>query len=372
MSLSMKTFKIGIVGACGRGASFKKACDALPSVRIQAVCDINAEGLPDAAERLGAAETYTDYERMLRDAPLDAVIVGTPMPCHVPQAVAALAGGLHVLSEVPAGVSVDECRQLVEACRGSQGIYMMAENYTYMRPNIIVREMVRRGLFGTLYYAEGEYLHELKGLNEITKWRRKWQNGIDGITYGTHSLGPILQWMSGDRVEEVCCRGSGRHYVDPRGDAYAEDTSVMLCKMASGGLVKIRVDMISDRPHAMTNYQLQGTDGCYESPRAKGEKGKVWIRSICVDTKEWLDLEFLAEDFLPDFWRDAQEAAAGAGHGGGDYFEILDFVDAIEGKRPPSIGIDEAMDMTLPGLVSQQSIREGGHWLPVPDSREWQ
>jgi len=35
------------------------------------------------------------------------------------------------------------------------------------------------------------------------------------------------------------------------------------------------------------------------------------------------------------------------------------------------VDIDAAMDMTLPGLVSQQSIAEGGRWLPVPDSRQW-
>jgi hypothetical protein len=32
---------------------------------------------------------------------------------------------------------------------------------------------------------------------------------------------------------------------------------------------------------------------------------------------------------------------------------------------------DKAMDMTLPGLVSQQSVAQGSAWLPVPNSREW-
>jgi carbonic anhydrase/acetyltransferase-like protein (isoleucine patch superfamily) len=62
------------------------------------------------------------------------------------------------------------------------------------------------------------------------------------------------------------------------------------------------------------------------------------------------------------------------GHDGleiGDFFELLDFVDAIEGRRPNPIGIHEALDMTLPGLVSQQSITEGGRWIEVPDSRTW-
>ncbi|HUU59606.1 MAG TPA: Gfo/Idh/MocA family oxidoreductase, partial [Phycisphaerae bacterium] len=216
----VKKLNIGIVGACGRGASFKAACDAMEIVRVHAVCDVNTDGLDAAAERLGAAEKYADYETMLEKSELDAVFIGTPMAFHVPQAVAALRKDLHVLSEVPAGVSIEECRELTLAALAGKGVYMMAENYTYFQPNAMVREMVRRGEFGTPYYAEGEYVHELKGLNEITKWRRKWQTGINGVTYGTHSLGPILQWLPGDRVARACCAGSGHHYRDPRGDEY--------------------------------------------------------------------------------------------------------------------------------------------------------
>ena len=145
----------------------------------------------------------------------------------------------------------------------------------------------------------------------------------------------------------------------------------MLCQMASGGLVKIRVDMLSDRPHAMTNYQLQGTDGCYESARSKHETPKIWLRKFREEPDEWMELSELEAEFLPERWREASEAAKNAGHGGGDYFEILDFVDAITGKCAPAIGIHEAMDMTLPGLISQESIRGAGAWISVPDSRNW-
>lgn len=368
----LNQLNIGIVGACGRGASFKQACDALPNVRIHAVCDTNALDLPSAAERLGAQEYYVHYEEMLSSSELDAVIIGTPMHFHVPQALAALEKGLHVLSEVPGGVSIEECRLLTQACHPGGQIYMMAENYTYIKSNVIVRSLIDAGLFGTPYYGEGEYIHELKQLNEQTRWRRRWQTGIDGITYGTHSLGPILQWMKGDRVESVCSAGSGHHYRDPRGDEYEnQDTCIMLCRMRSGGLVKIRVDMLSDRPHSMTNYQLQGTDGAYESARAAGEKNRIWLRSRSGDPNTWMDLDNLAEEFLPDYWKRGEEEANKAGHGGGDYFEILDFVNAIEGVRQCPIGIHEAMDMTLPGLCSQESIRQAGAWIDVPDSRTW-
>jgi predicted dehydrogenase/GNAT superfamily N-acetyltransferase len=367
---SSDELKVGLVGAAGRGGSFRTALE-VNGARIHAVCDVNEDALDKCAERMGADEKYSDYETMLDRSDLDAVVIGTPMQFHVPQSIMALERGLHVLSEVPAGVSIDECKDLVRACRGSDAIYMMAENYTYIRQNVLVRELCRLGLFGTPYYAEGEYLHELKELNEITRWRRKWQTGIDGITYGTHSLGPILQWMDGDRVVRACCEGSGHHYRDPRGDEYEqEDTCVMLCKTAGGALIKIRVDMLSDRPHAMHNHQLQGTDGAYESSRGGPiENEKLWLRSLSEEIK-WFGLDAV-EDHMPEMWRNPPEAALRAGHGGGDYFEVLDFVNAIRGAAPCPIGIDEAMDMTLPGLVSQQSVQQGGRWLPVPDSRNW-
>ena len=368
----LERVNLGIVGAAGRGGRFKQVFDVLKQVRVHALCDIDSDGLLEAQARLEVSEAYTSYEEMLERSEVDAVLLGTPMPFHVDQAIAALERNIHVLSEVPAGVSIDECRRLVEACERSSAVYMMGENFTYTRSNQIVKEIARRELFGDPYYAEGEYLHELKGLNEITRWRREWQTGINGVTYGTHSLGPILQWMPGDRVVSVCCAGSGHHYTDPRGVAYEnEDTCVMLCKMFSGALVKIRVDMLSDRPHSMINLQLQGTDGCYESARAPGEKDRIWLRSHGKDGLDWSDISDLADEFLPESWRSYGEAAERAGHGGGDFLEVVDFVEAVTEGAQPEIGIHEAMDMTLPGLVSQKSISQDGRWLNVPDSREW-
>ena len=145
----------------------------------------------------------------------------------------------------------------------------------------------------------------------------------------------------------------------------------MLCQMRSGGLTKIRVDMLSDRPHAMTNYQLQGTDGCYESARAHGEPNRVWLRSRSEDTSRWINLDELADEFLPASWKENEAIAKTTGHGGGDFFEVLDFIAACRGDRPAPTGIHEAMDMTLPGLISQQSMDQDGAWIDVPDSREW-
>ena len=265
---------LGIAGAGGRGGSFKRSIDLMDSIRIHAVCDTDAEKLEEAAGRLGASQAFADYGEMLESPDLEAVLVGTPMPWHATQAIAALERGIHVLSEVPAAVSIEECRLIVQVCKSSSAIYMMAENYCYTRPNQIVKQMVREGVFGNPYYA-------------------------------------------------------------------------------------------------MTNYQLQGVDGCYESARAPGDKNRVWLRSYDPDPTSWTDLEDLAERFTPPLWQEFGNLAEGVGHGGGDMLQMLDFVATIRGQTEPPIGVHEAMDMTLPGLVSQQSIRQNGKWLNVPNSRDW-
>ncbi len=367
--------KVGIVGAAGRGGTFRAALES-NGARVQAVCDIRQDKLQECAARFGAPEAYADYDEMLARADLDAVVVGTPMPLHVPQSIAALQRDVHVLCEVPAAVSLEECHTLVAACRKSRAVYMMAENYNYALPIQIVTHLARSGYFGELYYAEGEYLHELKQMNEDTPWRRRWQTGIDGITYGTHSLGPILQCMQGDRVVRVCCEGTGSHYKDPRGEPYHQESPVMLAKTAGGALIKIRVDMISDRPHAMNVHYLQGTDGAFEANRAAGEPDRIWLRDLSQEIR-WHDLEALrridrlAERYVPAALKQATVEALRSGHGGGDWFVVRDFVRAIRSEIPCPIDIDVAMDMTLPGLISQQSIARKGEWMGVPDSRGW-
>jgi hypothetical protein len=82
-------------------------------------------------------------------------------------------------------------------------------------------------------------------------------------------------------------------------------------------------------------------------------------------------LETFEPEFLPEIWRNPPPEALQAGHGGGDYFEVMDFVDAVQGRKPPAVDVYQAMDMTLPGLISQESIRRRGEWLEVPDARAW-
>ena len=366
----MDVLKVGLAGA-PRGSSFVGAFRSIPETEITSICDIDEKRLLEIAEKHHIPGRYTDYEGMLEKEDLDIVVVATPMHHHVPQAVLALGKGINVLTEVTAAVSLGQCEELVRAVRDSDAKYMMAENYCYRRPNVLVGNMVRKGLFGEVYFGEGEYVHDVKGMHhdELGRptWRTVWQVGKRGCTYGTHSLGPVLEWF-GDRVAWVTCEGSGVH-TNP--EHVMDDTIIMICKTTGGALIKIRLDMLSNRPHNMVYYAVQGTKGCYEAPRGFGDEHKVWLQDYSEGKVEWRSLWDFEEKFMPEMWQNPPEEAKRAGHGGGDYFEIHDFVDSIVKNTTPRIDVYKAMDFTVPGLVSEKSILNHGQAYSVPDFRDW-
>ena len=358
--------KVGIVGA-PRGQSFIRSFQAIEETDVIAICDLNIDVVEEVASQFNIGQKYTDFEKMVQ-SDLDIVVVSTPMPLHAPQSTLALQEGKHVISEVPAATDLQQCWELVKSVENSKKKYMMAENYVYTKPNILIRELAMQGLFGDIYFGEGQYLHELKSLNEITKWRRKWQTGRNGCTYSTHSLGPVLQWFD-DRVCTVSCFGSGHHYEDSEGKQYEnEDTISMICKTTRGGLVEIRVDMLSDRPALGQYYSLQGTKGCYEAARGLGDQPKIWLAEHS-DQVVWQSLSDFEEQYMPEIWRNPSMEALQAGHGGGDYLEVREFVDSIVNDTKSPIDIYESLDMTVPGLVSEVSINRESIPVEVPDFR---
>jgi predicted dehydrogenase len=63
----------------------------------------------------GAENTFSDYDAMLADPAIDAVIIATADAFHVPASLQALAAGKHVLCEKPIGVTIEETEALKEA-----------------------------------------------------------------------------------------------------------------------------------------------------------------------------------------------------------------------------------------------------------------
>jgi len=115
-----RRLRVGVLGAgqIAQAAHFE-SCTKAANADLYAICDV----ADDLRERMvvthGAENSYNDYDKMLADPNVDAVIIATADAFHVPASLRALEAGKHVLCEKPIGVTVEECRELKTAVEKS-------------------------------------------------------------------------------------------------------------------------------------------------------------------------------------------------------------------------------------------------------------
>ncbi len=107
--------KLGILG-CGAISQFAHVPAVLRSKRVElvALCDAAEDLVDQVAAVANVKKTYTDYDAMLADARVDAIVIAAPDPFHVPLANRAMRAGKHVLVEKPLGETSSQCLELIE------------------------------------------------------------------------------------------------------------------------------------------------------------------------------------------------------------------------------------------------------------------
>jgi len=108
-----RKLRIGVLGAgqISQAAHFE-ACRKAANAELYAICDLAGDLVAKMALIHEPRRTYTDYDAMLADPEVEAVVVAIADQFHVPMALKALDAGKHVLIEKPLGVTVEECTQL--------------------------------------------------------------------------------------------------------------------------------------------------------------------------------------------------------------------------------------------------------------------
>ncbi|RUV36745.1 Gfo/Idh/MocA family oxidoreductase [Mesorhizobium sp. M7A.F.Ca.MR.148.00.0.0] len=139
-----RRLRVGVLG-CGPIAQFAhlESCVKAGNADLYAICD----AAPDLLARMGATyepqKMYSDYEAMLADPELEAVIVATSDAYHVPMSIRALNAGKHVLCEKPIGTSVEEGEALAEAVRRSGKILQVGHMKRFDPALETARDFVR-------------------------------------------------------------------------------------------------------------------------------------------------------------------------------------------------------------------------------------
>src|SRR5690242_10761695 len=161
---------VGMVGYAFMGAAHSQAWRTAPRFfdlplrpSMQVVCGRDAARTADAAERLGWAETETDWRRLVERTDIDLVDICTPGDTHAEIAIAALSAGKHVLCEKPLANTVAEAEAMAAAAdeAAQHGARSMV-GFTYRRvpAATFARDLIAAGRLGEIPQVRAEYLQD--------------------------------------------------------------------------------------------------------------------------------------------------------------------------------------------------------------------
>ena len=385
-----RQLNIGIIGLSGRGSFLLSTIAKMKGIVVTAVCDVY-EDRQESARKLveeiaGNTPICTsEYQDILAMDEVDAVVVASSWADHIHIAIAAMRAGKYVGVEVGGAYSIDECWELVRTYEETGIPCMLLENCCYGQEELMVLNMVKKGLFGEVVHCEGGYRHDLR--NEIVNGKENRHYRLVNYmhrnceNYPTHELGPIAKVLDinrGNRMLSLVsvaskARGLNTYIQKEKGSDHQlanyhfaqGDVVTTIIKCAHRETITLTLDTTLPRFYSR-GFLVQGTKAMYMEDN----------RSLFLDGEhdhlefswkdQWNNVEELRKQYDHPIWQN-YNPDENAGHGGMDDLVLSAFFDSVRRKVQVPIDVyDMAAWMSITTL-SEDSIAMGGMPVAIPD-----
>ncbi len=280
---------IAVIGTGYIGGEHIKAIATHPQARLRTICStVRSKMIAQNLQQTYHAEkTTTSFEEVISDKEVSIVYLCTPNSQHAHQAVSALNAGKHLFVEKPLSVTVEECKQIVEAAKRSGKQVMVGHGARFSHIFETIHHLVHNGTLGEACFVEGDYIHDLKPFLPLPGhdwWMEPEKEGQLPIIGGACHPLDLMRWIAGEIVE-VFAFGANRNI--PSAPWY--DTVIASLKFASGAVGKCLVSCGAEIPYNM-NFSYHGSKGSIQ-------KNKLYLGGIPhVESFMELPIEIRAED----------------------------------------------------------------------------
>lgn len=221
-SLSMKPYRIGIIGYGGFGRFLHQSWRALPEVTVTAIADVR----PVSHEGLDGIRITTDWKDFLTDDDIDVVAIVTEPSTHEEMATALMAAGKAMLVEKPLAQDAASARRIVEA-RDRSGAIAAIDLIMRFNPLLIeLRELTQAGVFGRLRRVDVENYAQDESLPPWF-WDKARSGGIL-VEHAVHFI-DLVHFLQPDEVVAV---NGLTHHRNPD-----QEDQVMANILYAGGLM---------------------------------------------------------------------------------------------------------------------------------------
>jgi predicted dehydrogenase len=390
-------FSLGVLGMGQFGVQFAHLFKLHPGVSAVYAVDELAERATTACEQFHLDGTMASFDELLA-SDVDAVAIFTQRWTHGPLVERALRAGKHVYSAVPMAVSEDEIARIIEAVRETGLVYAMGETSYYNPATVYARSQHAAGRFGRIFYAEGDYVHDMDlGFYDAYKFSggENWKAtaSYPPMLYPTHAIGGVLGAVPAHAISVSCVgvkddRNDGvfDRNVSMFGNDFSNATA--LFELNDGGVMRTNEMRRVGYPSHLreSRFRFFGTEASFEQLATTTlwqDKQDVLDISEQMQTRPSMSVDDPSLANVAPELRDAfisglapvhdpsrlPEEFRGApnGHEGSHQFLVDDFVTAVNSGTIPPVNAWVAARFTLPGIVAHESAQRGGERLPIRD-----
>jgi predicted dehydrogenase len=309
------------VAIVGCGLIGQKRAKALGSARLVVCADITK----DRADRLAATEpgckSTADWREAVGNSAVSIVIVSTLHDTLAEIARGAVAAGKHVLIEKPAARRAGELAGLEEAAAANGNLVRVGYNHRYHRALLKARDLVASGALGPLMFLRARYGHGGRmGYNREWRSDPAKSGGGELIDQGSHLI-DLARWFLGDFTE---VDGFAATYF---WDMPVDDNGFLLLKTAEKKVAFLHASCTEWKN--TFSFEIYGRDGKVEINGLGGSYGTerlTYYRMLPEmgppETTTW---EYPMADNSWDT-------------------EFTEFLEDIRLKRPPSVGLRDAIE----------------------------
>lgn len=323
-------------------------------MEVAALCDIVPEKLEQKRKlvKAGTPELFTDYNKMLSEADIHAVVIVLPNTLHREGTIAALEAGKHVLCEKPLTLQLADTRAIIEASDRTKRIVQVGTQSRHSPGYAALAQRLRDGLIGPVLYGVAQTfrsdwikLYADPAEDSQKNWRMKQQEG-GSVVYemGIHLI-DVFNWFIGSEPVEVTCMGGVHNKKLQKRDSW--DHAGVIVRYANGAMMTYGGNLYScggAGPDILFGQEGTLQLGSRDSKQATLHKQAYWRpfgKGGAPGQTQTIE--------LPSSKIDPST------------LQYAHFFEAVQGKKPPFPSVRDHLPAILIARAAQMSQAEHRH-----------
>lgn len=303
--------QIGIIGYGYWGPNLLRNFTDVAGATVTAVADLDSKKLETLRRRYPTLKVTNDFQELLRDPQIDAIVLATPEGSHFELGMAALKAGKHLWLEKPMAETSLQALKLLDEAEKRKRVLLVDHTFVYTGATRKMAEIIRAGELGRIYYYDSIRVN-------LGLFRRD-VNVISDLAVHDFSL---LDYLFGEHPVAVSASGTNHFPGTPENLAYItlfyESGMIAHANVSWLAPVKVRQILVGGSKKMITYDDLEPS-----------EKVKIYDKGVSFTDDPQMIQEMRVGYRTGDMWApklDPTEALRSAAE---------HFVECIEqGKRP--------------------------------------